>query len=46
VYGTIKEVTVKRYHYSSHDELQGTYANLPVAYTSPAAKDLEGLHTL
>jgi hypothetical protein len=44
---TIKEATVRRYHYDSHQQLEAHLADFVSAYNfGTQAKDLEGAHTL
>lgn len=44
---TIKEATVKRYHYNSHDQLEAHLADFIIAYNyARRLKNPEGPHTL
>ena len=43
---TIREATVKRFHYASHDQLRQHLADFVAAYNSAGLEDAEGPHAL
>lgn len=43
---TIKEATVRRFHYDSHEQLRQHLADFVAAYNLAEAQDPQGFHTL